>query len=85
MAGFIMTGVIQGSAGIRRLLRRIVLWRVGLWWYLFALFGIPAITVLGAVVLPGALGSWQMPAWHAKRSTRFLGPGISSLLRSRVV
>jgi hypothetical protein len=29
------------------------MWRVGLQWYLFAVVGIPAITVLGAVVLPG--------------------------------
>jgi membrane protease YdiL (CAAX protease family) len=62
LAAFIMTGVTQGSAGIRRLLRRIVLWRVGVWWYLFALVGIPAITVLGALVLPGVLASWQAPA-----------------------
>jgi hypothetical protein len=61
-AAFIMTGVTQGSAGICRLLRRIVLWRVGVWWYLFALVGIPAITVLGALVLPGVLVSWQTPA-----------------------
>jgi hypothetical protein len=61
-AAFIMTGVTQGSAGICRLLRRIVLWRVGVWWCLFALVGIPAITVLGALVLPGVLVSWQTPA-----------------------
>jgi membrane protease YdiL (CAAX protease family) len=62
LAAFIMTGVTQGSAGIRRLLRRIVLWRVGVWWYLFALVGIPAITVLGALVLPGVPATWQAPA-----------------------
>jgi membrane protease YdiL (CAAX protease family) len=62
LAAFIMTGVTQGGAGIRRLLRRIVLWRVGVRWYLFALVGIPAITVLGALVLPGVLATWQAPA-----------------------
>ncbi len=62
LAAFIMTGVTQGSAGIRNLVRRLVLWRVGVWWYLFALVGIPAITVLGAIVLPGVVGSWQTPA-----------------------
>ncbi len=62
LAAFIMTGVTQGSAGICRLLRRIALWRVGVWSYLFALVGIPAITVLGALVLPGVLESWQAPA-----------------------
>ena len=61
LAAFIMTGVTQGSAGIRRLLCRIVQWRVGVWWYLFALVGIPAITLLGALVLPGVPASWQAP------------------------
>jgi uncharacterized protein len=41
------------------LLRRIVLWRVGLRWHLFALVGIPVILLLGAIVLPGALASFQ--------------------------
>jgi uncharacterized protein len=62
LAAFIMTGVTQGSAGIRHLLGRIVLWRVGVWWYLFALVGIPAIMVLGALVLPGVPATWQAPA-----------------------
>jgi membrane protease YdiL (CAAX protease family) len=59
LSAFIMTGTTEGRAGIRRLLRRFVLWRVGLRWYLFALIGIPAIQVLGAIVLPGALASFQ--------------------------
>jgi hypothetical protein len=29
-----------------------VLWRVAFRWYLFVLLGIPAIEVLGAIVLP---------------------------------
>jgi CAAX protease family protein len=62
LAAFIMTGITEGSPGIRRLLRWIVLWRVGVQWYLFALVGIPAITVLGALVLPGVLATWQAPA-----------------------
>src|SRR5436305_13384194 len=33
LAAFIMTGITEGRAGTRRLLRRIVLWRVGLRWY----------------------------------------------------
>src|SRR5215204_4900389 len=46
LSAFIMTGVTGGRDGVRRLLRRIVLWRVGLGWYLFVLVGIPAIIVL---------------------------------------
>jgi membrane protease YdiL (CAAX protease family) len=62
LAAFIMTGITEGRAGTRRLLGRYVLWRVGLRWYLFVLLGIPAIEVLGAVVLPGALASFQFQA-----------------------
>ena len=59
LSAFIMTGIIEGSEGIGRLLRRLVLWRVGLGWYLFALIGIPMILVLGVLVLPGALASFK--------------------------
>src|SRR3954470_21051281 len=59
LAAFVMTGVTEGRAGVRRFLRRFVLWRVGLGWYLFALIGIPVIAVLSVVVIPGVLGSFQ--------------------------
>src|SRR6516164_5371875 len=42
LSAFFMTGATEGRIGISRLLRRIVLWRVGLRCYLFALLGIPA-------------------------------------------
>ena len=57
LSGFIMTGITEGREGIRRLLRRFVLWRVGLRWYLFALIGIPVVMALGTVILPGGLAS----------------------------
>jgi membrane protease YdiL (CAAX protease family) len=60
LTAFIMTGVTEGRAGIGRLLRRIVLWRVGLRWYLVVLVGPPVLIALGAVVLPGALASFQL-------------------------
>ena len=60
LSGFIMTGITEGRAGIRRLLRRIVLWRVGLLWYLFALIGIPMVMVLATIIFrPGAVESFQ--------------------------
>src|SRR5947209_3699954 len=42
-SAFIMIAVIEGTPGIRRLLRRVALWRVGIQWYLFALPGILVI------------------------------------------
>jgi uncharacterized protein len=57
LAALIMTAITEGRAGVRRLLRRIVLWRVGLGWYLFALVGIPVVMALGTLILPGGLAS----------------------------
>jgi membrane protease YdiL (CAAX protease family) len=55
-----MTAVIEGREGIRRWLRRIVLWRVGLQWYLFALIGLPLVMALATIIVsPGALESFQ--------------------------
>src|SRR5215212_2496967 len=59
LAALIMTGATEGRAGIRRLLRRYVLWRVGLRWYLVVLLGPPVIVLLATVVLPGALASFK--------------------------
>jgi membrane protease YdiL (CAAX protease family) len=57
LSAFIMTGATEGKAGIRRLLRRFVLWRVGLQWYLFAPIGVPLAMGLGTVIVPGGLAS----------------------------
>jgi len=45
LAVFLMTTAVAGKSGVRDLLRRLFLWRVGWQWYLFALIGIPAILV----------------------------------------
>ena len=50
LAAIIMTAVTDGRAGVRRLLGRLVLWRVGARWYLFALVGVPLIMLLGFMV-----------------------------------
>src|SRR5215217_8216180 len=62
LSAFVMTGATEGREGVRGLLRRIVLWRVGLGWYLFVLLGIPAIILLSTVFLPGALASFEASA-----------------------
>jgi uncharacterized protein len=59
LSAFIMTGITEGREGVGRLLRQLVLWRVGLGWYLFALIGLPAIMVLSVIVLPGTQASFQ--------------------------
>jgi len=59
LGAFVMTGVTEGREGIGRLLRKMVLWRVGLGWYLFAFLGLPAILALGTIVVPGNLASFK--------------------------
>jgi membrane protease YdiL (CAAX protease family) len=59
LSAFVLTGAVEGREGVLRLLRRIVLWRVGLRWYLFVVAGIPAIVLLSAAVMPGALASFE--------------------------
>lgn len=63
LAGFVMSAATEGAAGVGDLLRRMVLWRVGIGWYLFAILGIPAVMVLATIVLrPGALASFDFSA-----------------------
>ncbi|HET7479355.1 MAG TPA: CPBP family intramembrane glutamic endopeptidase, partial [Rubrobacteraceae bacterium] len=62
LSAFIVTGATEGREGVRRLLRRIVLWRVSLQWYLIVLVGIPALIVFCAIVMPGALASFKASA-----------------------
>lgn len=58
-AAFIMTALVDGRNGVVRLLRRYVQWRAGIQWYLFVLVGIPIIILLGTIVVPGAIASFQ--------------------------
>jgi CAAX protease family protein len=66
LAAFIMTATTEGSAGVRRLLGRLVLWRVGIRWYLFALLGVPLIMLVGTIVYSGnlpKLGAFGGPSY----------------------
>ena len=62
VAGFVMTAVMSGRAGVRQLLRRFVMWRVSGAWYLYALLAIPALYLIGVALVPGALGSFKAPS-----------------------
>jgi uncharacterized protein len=80
LSGFIMTAVIEGTPGIGRLTRRMVRWRAGLRWYLFAIVGLPAVMVLGTIIRPGALESLDISGQpfglaylHAFISMAFIG------------
>jgi hypothetical protein len=55
VSAVILTGYLTGRSGMRLLLRRILLWRVGIRWYLFVLFS-AAIIGLTAILLFISLG-----------------------------
>jgi membrane protease YdiL (CAAX protease family) len=53
LPAFLVTAATRGEAGVRGLLGRCLRWRVGIVWYLAALFGLLAASVLVGGVLPG--------------------------------
>jgi membrane protease YdiL (CAAX protease family) len=61
-AAFITAAITQGRAGVRLLLRRYLLWRVGLVWYLLAILGIPLFQILTAFLTSGATSAFYSPA-----------------------
>lgn len=59
VASLIMTGITQGAAGVRKLLERLIYWRVPVLWYVVALLGVPLVMILGMLPLPGAIASFD--------------------------
>ena len=55
LPAFLVTAATDGKAGVRDLLRRVLRWRVGVHWYLLALFGLLAVTLLGALPFLGVV------------------------------
>ena len=56
LAAIIMAAVTDGKAGVKALLGRVVLWRVGLQWYVIAL-GLPTLLALTTAALNYLLGA----------------------------
>jgi membrane protease YdiL (CAAX protease family) len=59
LAAIIMTNITEGKAGLLRLRQRLQQRRAGWQWYLFILVGIPALNLLGIIIQPGALATFQ--------------------------
>jgi uncharacterized protein len=63
-ASLVMTGVLDGRAGIRRLLRQFLVWRIGLLWYAVVLLGAPVVDLAAIavhVLLGGAVPDFTQP------------------------
>jgi membrane protease YdiL (CAAX protease family) len=50
LAGIILTAIVSGKAGLRKLFRRLLVWRVGIGWWVIALFAV-AFIYLGGMFL----------------------------------
>lgn len=59
IAAVIVSAIVAGRAGVRELLRRFLIWRVGIQWYLVALF-LLAAAILGGIGLHVLFGG-SMP------------------------
>jgi membrane protease YdiL (CAAX protease family) len=57
IAGIIMTGILQGKSGIKALLNRALIWRVGLGYWLFAGFYIIPAIIIGSLFNPIFIGN----------------------------
>jgi len=62
LAALLVVAFVPGGGGIKRLLRPVVRWRIGLSWYLIALLGPSALFIIGDLVRLG-LGLALPPRW----------------------
>jgi membrane protease YdiL (CAAX protease family) len=53
LAAIAVTAALDGKEGVKRFFRRYVQWRIGWQWYLFMLFGFPAIYFIAATFWMG--------------------------------
>lgn len=66
LASFTVTAITTGKAGVQQLLRRYVIWRVGLRWYLLVLVGVPLLQLvcsslfLGIAPLTALIQQWPL-------------------------
>jgi uncharacterized protein len=82
LAAIIVTGLTSGRSGVRALLGRLLIWRVGLVWYGVAIFG-PLVLMVGANTLYGLLGGTP-PPWPTLSLAWLVMVGAQFILRALV-
>ena len=73
VTGFLLTGIFDGKSGIREILRRLLIWRVGAGWYGVAV--LPAPLLAAAVLFALSLSS---PIFTASDKATVLLSGIAA-------
>ena len=65
LSGVILTAIVSGKDGLREMFRRLLIWRVGLWWWALALFAVVPMylggMVLGYLFIGSALDLSHVP------------------------
>jgi membrane protease YdiL (CAAX protease family) len=62
LAAFLVTNAMEGKDGMRKLFRRYFQWRVGVVWYLAAIFLIPLLYLVAITLIEGSLPAGWMQA-----------------------
>lgn len=75
VAALVMTWLLDGRAGVGALLRRFLVWRVGLVWYAVVLLG-PAVVVLTAIGVDVLLGG-AVPDFGQTLGRQIVGPSLA--------
>jgi membrane protease YdiL (CAAX protease family) len=65
IGGVVMAYLIDGRAGVGRLLRRVKQWRLGWPWLLFIFAGVPGLFLLAVAVVPGNLAGYGLQGQSA--------------------
>ncbi len=61
LAAVIVTGKTRGRQGVRTLFQKLLIWRVGLRWYLFAFFSLAFLDVFAIVLYNAIVPSADLP------------------------
>lgn len=76
LGAFLVTNALEGKEGRRKLFRRYGQWRVGLPWYVLAVFGFPMIYIIAGSIVLGRVPLADLGAnW-----TTFFSPYLVSVL-----
>src|SRR5882762_569377 len=79
LAAMAVAGFMLGGVGIKRLLRPVILWRVGVHWYAIALVG-PSLLFLAGDVIRFAIGAALLGTWLAVPSAAAFAFLIGALI-----
>lgn len=82
-AGLLLTGLMEGRDGWRRLGRRLLIWRVSVFWYLFSFLS-TAVVALAAIGLHVALGG-AAPQFNDPAQLYLVVPAFLYVLFTSVV